>query len=341
VTSQPSPRPALVVLFVALALAGLAMPVAALARQETPAAGHDGHDAPADHAADGDHAGHHDAPAATAEQRAAADRLLAATREGVARFADFEAAAADGYVQATSFAFYGPRAAHFFNPAYTRDGDLLDPRRPETLMYLKRDDGTLELLGVMYTAPAGRGPAVGGPLTPWHAHPDLCGARGGLVLMNPDGACPPGAFPLDFEMLHVWLTDVPGGPFADNPLGEIDGPLVGAGDPHNSIVAGAGLIDADAMLREIGALLRLEPEEIGRRYEAGENLAETAAAQGVGRASLVDLLTRLTTAGLEEGVARGDVSVPQRDLIVRHLPVQIERMVEIRTGEPWVRPGGN
>ena len=340
-TRQPSTRLRrdVVSFLVAVALAVLTVPSLALALEEAPPTGHGGHGAHAGQAAEGNHADHHDPTSeATAEERAAADRLLAATREGTARFADFDVAAADGYVQATSFAFYGLRAAHFFNPAYTRDGNLLNPRRPETLMYLKGNDGTLELIGVMYTAPAGEGPLVGGPITPWHAHPDLCGARGGLVLMNADGACPPGAFPLDFEMLHVWLTDVPGGPFADNPLGEIDGPLVGAGDPHNSIVAGAGLIDAAAMQGEIGELLRLEPEEIARRYDAGENLAEMAAAQGVERAAVVDLLSRLTIAGLDEGMERGDVLAPQRDLILRHLPSQIERMVEIRAGEPWVRP---
>ena len=92
------------------------------------------------------------------------------------------------------------------------------------------------------------------------------------------------------------------------------------------------------MQGEIGELLRLEPERIARRYDAGENLAEMAAARGVERAALVDLLSRLTIAGLDEGMERGDGLAPQRDLILRNLPVQIERMVEIRAGEPWVRP---
>ncbi|MDP9365933.1 MAG: hypothetical protein M3Q10_17230 [Chloroflexota bacterium] len=138
-TSQPSTHHlrAVVSFLVAVALAALTVPSLALALEEAPATGNGGHDAHAGQAAEEDHADHHDAASseATTEERAAADRLLAATREGTARFADFDVAAAEGYVQATSFAFYGLRAAHFFNPAYTRDGDLLNPRRPETLMY--------------------------------------------------------------------------------------------------------------------------------------------------------------------------------------------------------------
>ena len=44
------------------------------------------------------------------------------------------------------------------------------------------------------------GPAVGGCLTHWHAHP------------NGDGNQSP-------EMLHVWTVDMPGGHFTENPDG--------------------------------------------------------------------------------------------------------------------------
>ena len=289
------------------------------------------------------HGGHGDAAIArparepTAAERAAADALVAATQKGTARFADPEAALEAGYTQGTPYAFYGLRAAHFHNEAFNQDGKLLDPERPENLVYLKRQDGTLELIGVMFIAPPGQGPRPGGPLTDWHTHPDLCGAQEGVITMNPDGTCPAGTYPVDFEMLHVWLIDVPGGPFADNPIGEIDVPLVGAGDEHNAIVAGTGLVDPDGLMRAIGDLLRLPPEEIGRRYEAGESLAEMADAQGVARAELVDLMIERLTAGFDEAVARGDMTAPQRELTVRHLRTMVERMVDIHAGELWLK----
>ena len=301
----------------------------------------DGHD----HAADESHTGHgeaaiapegHPAREPTAAERAAADVLVTAVRLGTGRFADADVALAEGYVQGTPYAFYGLRAAHFHNEAYSQDGKFLDPERPEDLMYIKTDDGELELIGVMFIAPPGEGPRVGGPLTAWHTHDDLCGGEEGVIAKYPDGTCPAGTYPIEFEMLHVWLIDVPGGPFADNPLGEIDGPLVGAGDEHNSLVAGVSLIDGEAMLRAIGELLRLTPEEIGRRYEAGESLAEMAAAQGVPREELIQLMMDWLIAGFDAAVARGDMSPAQRDLTVRHLRVHVERMVEIHAGEPWL-----
>ena len=285
------------------------------------------------------HDAHGDAamPEPTAEERAAADALLAGTRTGTARFADPEVALSEGYTQGTPYAFYGLRAAHFHNETYNQDGKLLDPERPENLMFVKTEDGTLELIGVMFIAPPGQGPRPGGPLTNWHTHPDLCGGQEGVILKNPDGTCPAETYPVDFEMLHVWLIDVPGGPFADNPLGEIEDPLVGAGSEHNSIVAGAGLVDAEGLMREIGDLLRLTSEEIGRRYEAGESLAEIAEAQGVGRAELAAFMTDRLTVEYDEAVARGDMTARQRELTVRHLPTIVERMIELHAGEPWLK----
>ena len=314
------------VLIAALLAAATASPVLA---DENAAGGHG-------HADDDPHAGH-EAAQPTAAERAAAEALVAATRRGTARLADADVALAEGYVQATPFAFYGLRAAHYHNEAYNQDGDLLDPTRPEDLMYLKTDDGDLELIGVMFIAPPGEGPRVGGPLTSWHTHDDLCGGPDGVIAMNPDGTCPAETYPITFEMLHVWLIDVPGGPFADTPLGELDGPLVGAGDEHNSLVAGVSLIDGAALLRAIGDRLGLTPEAIARRYEAGESLAEIAAAQGVARADLIALMTHQLTTDFADAVARGDMTPAQHDLILRHLPTQVGRMVDIHANEPWLQ----
>jgi hypothetical protein len=129
-----------------------------------------------------------DVAAASASERAAAQSLLDRTRAATARFADPGAARAAGYrVDATRRNRKGriPLALHAGNPAFRRDGRVLDPTRPETLVYgRKRDGGALVLVGVMYSVPPGQdAPAPGGPITRWHSH-----REGGP------------------QMMHVWFT---------------------------------------------------------------------------------------------------------------------------------------
>jgi hypothetical protein len=172
-------------------------------------------------AVSGQDGGHHEhggtAGGATAEQRAAAAKLLADVKAGIARHASLGEARADGYIQTTPFRFliWGP--AHFSNYAYNSDGRVLDPERPETLVYMKLPRGEMVLLGAMFVARKGEGPRPGGPLTEWHAHDNLCITSAGTVAlaMGP-GQCPPGAFFVGeaVEMLHVWIFDNPDGPFA-------------------------------------------------------------------------------------------------------------------------------
>jgi hypothetical protein len=158
-------------------------------------------------------------PATPAQRRAAAE-LYRQVRTAIAPYADPAVAVAAGY-KAT-----GIRGAGFHadNPAYGKDGRMLDPARPETLVYATRADGTPVLLGAMFEVPGLRdaGPAVGGPLTVWHAHEQVCF---GLLppslagLTSPLGACPAGSvlIALTNEMIHVWT--VPGAPehFGDLP----------------------------------------------------------------------------------------------------------------------------
>ena len=272
----------------------------------------------------------------TAEERAAADRLVQATREGVARFADIAVAEAAGYRVATPFAFYGARAAHFHNPRYGRDGRLLDPERPEDLIYLKTDDGRLVLLGVMYLAPIGQGPVTGGPLTRWHAHEDLCASPDGVAPSLPTGECPAGTRPIGVEMLHVWVVDHPDGPFAERPppatVTVPVGPLVAGG----SMAVGASLIDSAALTEAIAQALGLSSAEIGWRFAAGESLAEMAADQGVPREVLVRVIEDRFRLDFERAVAVGDMTPSQRDQLVRSLPMMVERMVELHAGEAWL-----
>lgn len=151
------------------------------------------------------------------EQKALAARLLSDVKAGIARFADVQVAQADGYRQTTPYRFgrWGP--AHFNNFAHNRDSRLLDPTRPEALVYMKVPEGQVILIGAMFLAAKGQGPRPAGPITEWHAHDNLCLTGAGTVaLATGPGQCPPGSFFVGeaVEMMHVWIFDHPGGAFA-------------------------------------------------------------------------------------------------------------------------------
>lgn len=155
----------------------------------------------------------------SAAERAGADRLYEETLANIARFEDVAVAAAEGYDVATM----GRLGGHADNPAYKNDGRILDPTRPETLVYHPGPDGPV-LLGAMYqTGDSGEpGPMVGGSLTVWHGHDHVCF---GLLppglgsLGSPMGTCPLGTVTvaLTNEMIHVWTVEG-----APSRFGELD-----------------------------------------------------------------------------------------------------------------------
>jgi hypothetical protein len=157
--------------------------------------------------------------ATPAEEMAARDLVLAA-RTALARYADPAVAAADGYhVNGLAGIDF-----HASNPAYENDGRILDPARPETLVYAVAPNGRPVLMGAMFQmpGPGQPGPAIGGPLTTWHGHENVCisltppGLSG---LLSPLGTCPIGSIllPRTSEMIHIWI--VPGAP---EPFGDLD-----------------------------------------------------------------------------------------------------------------------
>lgn len=153
----------------------------------------------------------------TPEQKASAAKLLDEVKAGVVRFADLEAAQAEGYQQTTPYRYGGWGPAHFNNQTYSRDGRLLDPTRPEALVYMKVPDGRIALIGAMFLAPKGQGPRPGAPLTEWHVHDTLCiTSIGTVALALAPGVCPPGSFFVGaaVEMMHVWTFNNPDGSFA-------------------------------------------------------------------------------------------------------------------------------
>jgi hypothetical protein len=156
-----------------------------------------------------------DTTAPTAAQRAAADRLLKQSRASMARYPDEAAAKRAGYKVIHNA---GDLLLHYGNPAYMTDGRTLDPARMESLIYLHLPNGGDLLVGGMYMVPKGaKGPAIGGSLTPWHAHDDLClDPVKGIAITQTAAGCPAGsAVGVTGQMMHVWNIDYPGGPFAE------------------------------------------------------------------------------------------------------------------------------
>jgi hypothetical protein len=235
---RPSSAPAR--LGIAGAAVALALVAGATGVWAAGAGGHDDHEAAAAHvhgdataAAGGADApgtaGHTPGPnlpsvaAASDDERARAEALWKASVAGAERWRDPAAAAAAGFRFKDEDKAGSGRPVRFLhvpNPAWRADGRLLDPARPETLVYWSGPGDRLTLVGVMYTAPKGtHGPTVGGPITRWHTHescrdPDTRAKLGRPV----DGACPQGqVHRRSGEMMHVWFTDDLATAFARRP----------------------------------------------------------------------------------------------------------------------------
>ena len=112
---------------------------------------------------------------------------------------------------------------HYIKWADVDDGHILDPTRPESLVYEVRN-GTQQIAAAMYMLPVKSrftdAPDVGGALTQWHVHGDLCLTNdpvqktlSGFTAIN--GQCPAGSSKAaDAPMLHVWVVPNVCGPFA-------------------------------------------------------------------------------------------------------------------------------
>ena len=159
--------------------------------------------------------GHPPGSVPTADQVTAADDLVtrcyaAALRHG---WQEYGRGLADGYRSVDSY--------HYRKDEYMLDDHVLDPDRPEFLMYYPTPpDGERRLTGFMFYARSRevRGPQIGGPLTLWHYHSWLrpeCVVDGLSVSWSVDGKCERGELSqYSGEMMHVWLFDHPQGAFA-------------------------------------------------------------------------------------------------------------------------------
>ncbi len=159
-------------------------------------------------------------PGVTKAEQTRAETLLRTTIKDIPQFSDPATAEADGY-RTIGDSITGDE--HYVNWSYVNDGNILDPNKPESLVYeMKSNKKTL--VAAMYMLPFGSGfgdvPDVGGALTQWHVHRDLCLTDDPVqkvvsTLTSIDGTCPPGSAKAgDTPMLHVWIVPNSCGPFA-------------------------------------------------------------------------------------------------------------------------------
>jgi hypothetical protein len=159
----------------------------------------------------------------TAAELQAATKLMVDTRSAVAKYSDQKVAIAAGYEPVEPLEL---PVVHFVNPAYLTEADVLRPDHVQSLIYYNTKRGPV-LIGAMYMMPklGMAGPEVGGTLTSWHKHDNLCfdKATGKIVAFAHDadtnsndksGSCPRGSSNHSTpEMLHVWVVENPAGPF--------------------------------------------------------------------------------------------------------------------------------
>lgn len=150
-----------------------------------------------------------DVNAATPAQRAKAQALLDRSIAETRKYTDAAAAKAAGYRVDAAAAKPGVKFLHAGNPAYRSDGKLVDPTRPESLIYWPNPQGKFILVGVLYVVPKGTAPPdVAGPITRWHSHQACWDPNSRRKLSQAeDGHCPPGQQLRESgQMMHVWFT---------------------------------------------------------------------------------------------------------------------------------------
>ena len=140
------------------------------------------------------HAGHHgpeypDLSTVSEAQVAEARDMLRRVHDAVAtRFADYDQARAAGYERFTGRGWKRPLAFHLRHAGYERDDRVLDPERPESLVYWWPRSGPPQLVAMMFRAPPEATNGTPAVLT-WHQHRNARTGRLGRTAMT-----------------HIWLT---------------------------------------------------------------------------------------------------------------------------------------
>ena len=157
--------------------------------------------------------------APTAAQVQAAANLIKETDASLVRFENVNNAIAAGYTYRLATNGEEHLLYDGGNPAYQG----LNPQDPSSLVYAINVKGHAPiLLGAMYLMSDGvNGPQVGGGLTRWHSHLEVC--QGGRVIIAGFNValrdhCNPSTWTDQYttQMLHVWVVPYPGGVFSDD-----------------------------------------------------------------------------------------------------------------------------
>ena len=154
----------------------------------------------------------------TAAQVQAAANLIKETDASLVRFENVHTAIAAGYTERLATNGEEHLLCQNCSPAYQG----LNPQDPSSLVYAINVKGHPPiLLGAMYLMGDGNGPQVGGGLTRWHSHLEIC--QGGRIIIAGfgvalPGQCNPSTWKDQYttQMLHVWVVPYPGGVFSDD-----------------------------------------------------------------------------------------------------------------------------
>ncbi len=158
-------------------------------------------------------------PGVTPDEQKRAEALVRLTLQKLPQFADPAVAIAAGY-HPIGDAMTGHE--HFIKWDLINDDDWFDPDHPESLVYRNRN-GTRTLEAAMFLLPdtiaLDKVPDLGGPLTQFHIHDNLCFTEDPVApqltgLTNADGTCSFGKKFTSAPMVHVWIKPNVCGPFA-------------------------------------------------------------------------------------------------------------------------------
>ena len=160
-------------------------------------------------------------PGVTPEEQARAENLVAITVVRLPQWSDPAVAVAAGF-HSIGDAVTG--FEHYINWNWIDDNDFLDPDHPESLVYALQADGTKRLVSAMFMLPDTMSladvPNVGGALTQWHIHDNLCFTKDPVApqvagITDATGGCPASLQKFrPSPMIHVWITPNVCGPFA-------------------------------------------------------------------------------------------------------------------------------
>src|SRR6476620_1793487 len=159
-------------------------------------------------------------PGVTEAQQARAENVVAETVVRLPQWSSTATAEAAGFKSihdgVTGY-------EHYINYGYVADDKILDPDHPESLVYRVKN-GKKTLQSAMYMLKPGSNlnsvPDVGGKLTQWHVHENLCFTNDKVAphvagLTDGSGKCRPPLVKLQaVPMIHVWIVPRACGPFA-------------------------------------------------------------------------------------------------------------------------------